>query len=76
MDRGDAIPPCTSPMTKSPSERISLNPHDAATLDAVFKRMFPADDDGPDAADIGVTDYVDKALSGAYADLQLFIEMG
>jgi len=63
-------------MNAPPPERISLNPHDAATLDAVFKRMFPVDDDGPDAADIGVTDYVDKALSGAYADLQLFYRNG
>jgi hypothetical protein len=52
-------------MTKSSPERISLNPHDAATLDAVFERMFPADKDGPGAAEIGVTDYVDKALGGA-----------
>ena len=57
-------------MTRSTPERISLNPHDAATLDAVFERMFPADNDGPGAAEIGVTDYVDKALGGAYVDLQ------
>ncbi len=63
-------------MTKSSPERISLNPHDAATLDAVFERMFPADNDGPGAAEIGVTDYVDKALGGAYADLQLFYRNG
>jgi gluconate 2-dehydrogenase alpha chain len=63
-------------MIKSSPERISLNPHDAATLDAVFERMFPADNDGPGAAEIGVTDYVDKALGGAYADLQLFYRNG
>jgi gluconate 2-dehydrogenase alpha chain len=63
-------------MIKSSQERISLNPYDAATLDAVFERMFPADNDGPGAAEIGVTDYVDKALGGAYADLQLFYRNG
>src|SRR5258708_11953337 len=70
------LSPWTHNMNEPPPERISLNPHDAAILDAVFKRMFPADDDGPDAADIGVTDYVDKALRGAYADLQLFYRNG
>ncbi|MBA2597680.1 MAG: gluconate 2-dehydrogenase subunit 3 family protein [Chloroflexia bacterium] len=35
---------------------------------AVFERMFPADANGPGAGDIGVVNYLDRALAGAYAD--------
>jgi hypothetical protein len=63
-------------MTNSSPERIALNPHDAETLDALFERMFPADADGPGAAEIGVTDYVDKALSSAYSDLHALYRAG
>src|SRR6201997_4712395 len=63
-------------MTRSSPERIALNQHDAETLDAVFERMFPADDDGPGAVEIGVTDYVDKALSGAYYHLHPLYRAG
>jgi gluconate 2-dehydrogenase alpha chain len=62
--------------TRAPLERISLNPHAAKTLDAVFVRMFPADDDGPGATEIGVTDYVDRALSSAYSDLHSLYRTG
>jgi len=47
---------------------LSLNPHEARTAAAVFERLFPADEHGPGAAAIGVLDYVDRALSGAYRD--------
>jgi gluconate 2-dehydrogenase alpha chain len=63
-------------MNQTPPERVTFSPQVAATLDAVFERMFPADDDGPGAAEVGVTDYVDKALSGAYAHLQTAYRMG
>src|ERR1700693_1789852 len=63
-------------MTNSSPERIALNPHHAETLDALFERMFPADTDGPGAAEIGVTDYVDKALSSAYSELHALYRAG
>src|SRR6516165_7407599 len=63
-------------MTKSFPERIALNRHDAETLDAVFERMFPADDDGPGGVGIRVTDYVDKALSSAYSHLHPLYRAG
>ncbi len=47
---------------------ISLNPHEGRTAAAVFERFFPADENGPGAARIGVLAYVDRALSGAYRD--------
>ncbi|MBV9272767.1 MAG: gluconate 2-dehydrogenase subunit 3 family protein [Verrucomicrobia bacterium] len=54
---------------------ISLNQHHYAMLDAIFERMFPADGDGPGAAQIGVTNYLDQALSGAYTHLQPFYRL-
>ena len=63
-------------MIRSSPERIALNQHDAETLDAVFERMFPADNDGPGAVEIGVTDYVDKALSNAYSHLHPLYRAG
>jgi gluconate 2-dehydrogenase alpha chain len=63
-------------MTKSSPERIALNQHDAETLDAVFERMFPADDNGPGAVEIGVTDYIDKALSSAYSHIHPLYRAG
>src|SRR6202007_2713863 len=63
-------------MTRSSPERIALNQHGAETLDAVFERMFPADDNGPGAVEIGVTDYIDKALSSAYSHLHPLYRAG
>jgi gluconate 2-dehydrogenase alpha chain len=40
---------------------------EAATLDALFEQMFPADESGPGASSIGVIAYLDRALSGPYA---------
>ena len=47
---------------------LVLTPHEAETAAAVAERFFPADDAGPGAVEIGVVDYLDGALSGAYAD--------
>jgi gluconate 2-dehydrogenase alpha chain len=47
---------------------ISLNAQEARTAAAFFERLFPADENGPGANEIGVLDYVDLALAGAYAD--------
>src|SRR5439155_21420524 len=40
-----------------------------ATLGALLERMFPADELGPGALEIGAPEYVERALGGAYADL-------
>jgi gluconate 2-dehydrogenase alpha chain len=45
--------------------RIVLNPREAETATAAFERMFPADEHRPGARDIGVVDYLDRALAGA-----------
>lgn len=53
-------------MARRPTALISLNTYEGRTAAAVFERLFPADDSGPGATDIGVLAYVDLALSGAY----------
>src|SRR5215208_4652942 len=45
---------------------LALNPHEARTAAALFERLFPADDNGPGATEIGVLTYVDRALASAY----------
>ena len=47
---------------------LSLNPHEARTADAIFERIFPADENGPGATEIGAVAYVDRALSGVYRE--------
>jgi gluconate 2-dehydrogenase alpha chain len=47
---------------------VALNPYEARTAAAIFERMFPADEHGPGAAELGVLAYVDRALAGAYRD--------
>jgi len=50
------------------SALVTLNTHEARTAAAIFERLFPADENGPGADEIGVLDYVDRALAGAYHD--------
>ncbi len=45
----------------------ALSVAEASTLDALFEQLFPADENGPGASSIGVTQYLDRALSGPYA---------
>lgn len=45
---------------------LTLNPAEARAAAAAFERMFPADDRGPGATEIGALAYLDKALAGAY----------
>lgn len=47
---------------------IALNERESRTAGAIFERMFPGDENGPGATEIGVLTYVDLALAGAYAD--------
>lgn len=47
---------------------LVLTASEARTVTAAFERMFPADDRGPGATDIGVTTYLDRSLVGAYRE--------
>ena len=47
---------------------LSLNPNEARTATALLERIFPADENGPGATEIGVLTYLDRALSGIYQD--------
>src|ERR1700692_4154317 len=46
----------------------ALNLAEVAALDAFFEQLFPADEYGPGASLIGVIRYLDRALSGPYAE--------
>jgi gluconate 2-dehydrogenase alpha chain len=48
---------------------LALNLQTAKTIAAVFERLFPADETGPGAQDIGALTYLDQALAGAYRHL-------
>ena len=45
---------------------LVLTPYEARTAAAVFERLFPADEHGPGATEIGALTYLDRALAGAY----------
>ena len=47
---------------------VTFDRHEARTAAALFERMFPADENGAGATEIGVVAYLDSALAGAYAD--------
>src|SRR4051812_47341809 len=47
---------------------LVLSAREALTAEALFERMFPADDHGPGAREIGVIPYLDRSLAGAYRE--------
>src|SRR6266700_3594672 len=53
-----------------------LNHDQAATMLALTERLMPGAPGKPGARDAGVVNYIDLALSGAYADLQDFYWRG
>jgi gluconate 2-dehydrogenase gamma chain len=53
-----------------------FNHDDAATIAAFTERLMPGAPEKPGASDTGVLNYIDLALSGAYADLQDFYRRG
>src|SRR5207253_4537237 len=55
---------------------VFFNQEDAATVAAFTERMMPGAQGKPGARDAGVLNYIDLALSGAYADLQDFYRRG
>src|SRR5207253_5323228 len=55
-----------TPDTSSVPRRayVVLSATEGRIAEALFERMFPADSNGPGAREIGVVDYVDRALDG------------
>jgi hypothetical protein len=53
-----------------------FNHEDAATIAAFTERLMPGAEGKPGASDARVLNYIDLALSGAYADLQDFYRRG
>lgn len=53
-----------------------FNQEDAATVAAFTDRLMPGAEGKPGAREAGVLNYIDLALSGAYADLQDFYRRG
>lgn len=49
---------------------LFLNPREAATIDAVVGHIIPSEEGSPGAREAGVTEYIDRALSGFMRDLQ------
>lgn len=60
------------------AERIGafFNEDDSATIASLTERLMPSAPGMPGARDAGVLNYIDLALSGAYADLQDFYRRG
>jgi gluconate 2-dehydrogenase gamma chain len=59
-----------------PGHGAFLNDDDAATVAAFTERLMPGAPGKPGAREAGVLNYIDLALSGAYADLQDFYRRG
>src|SRR6267143_7264505 len=55
---------------------VVLPPVEARTISAILERLFPADESGPGATEIGVLDYLDRALAGPYAELRETYRLG
>src|SRR5258708_7108184 len=55
---------------------VVFTPAEARTLSAILERFFPADESGPGATEIGVLDYLDRALGGPYAELRDLYRLG
>jgi gluconate 2-dehydrogenase gamma chain len=53
-----------------------LNQDDSAAIEAFAERLMPGAPGKPGARDVGVLNYIDLALSGAYEDLQDFYRRG
>ena len=70
--------PADSVMAHEGGERRGafFNAQDAETVSALAERIMPGAPGKPGARDAGVLNYIDLALSGAYADLQDFYRRG
>ena len=73
---GPAEAPATTAHAHGPGHGAFLNDDDAATVAAFAERLMPGAPGKPGARDAGVLNYIDLALSGAYADQQDFYRRG
>ncbi|MBV9280308.1 MAG: gluconate 2-dehydrogenase subunit 3 family protein, partial [Chloroflexi bacterium] len=55
-------------MDTEASGLTALTPPEARIVAAVFERLFPADETGPGAVEIGACTYLDRALASPYRD--------
>jgi gluconate 2-dehydrogenase gamma chain len=53
-----------------------FNDHEARTVDALSARIIPGDAGDPGAREAGAVVYIDRALAGAYDDLQPLYQSG
>jgi gluconate 2-dehydrogenase gamma chain len=49
---------------------LFLNPSESAIIDTLVGHIIPAEEGSPGAREAGVTEYIDRALSGFMRDLQ------
>ena len=63
-------------MASGDSHGAFFNDEDAATVTAFAERIWPAAPGKPGATEIGVLNYIDLALAGAYFDMQDFYRRG
>jgi gluconate 2-dehydrogenase gamma chain len=49
---------------------VTFDPAELQTVQAVLERLIPTDSEGPGAREAKVWRYIDRALSGAYAELK------
>jgi len=63
-------------MANVDSHGAFFNDDDAATITAFAERIWPAAPGTPGATEIGVLNYIDLALAGAYIDMQDFYRRG
>ena len=66
----------THTMASADGHGAFFNDEDAATITAFAERLWPAAPGKPGATEIGVLNYIDLALAGAYADMQDFYRRG
>ena len=70
------VPDAAQPMGPAEGHGAFFNDDDAATVAAFTERLWPAAPGKPGATDMGVLNYIDLALAGAYADQQDFYRRG
>jgi gluconate 2-dehydrogenase gamma chain len=69
-------PAAMPPMGPSEGHGAFFNDDDAATMAAFTERLWPAAPGKPGATDVGVLNYIDLALAGAYVEQQDFYRRG
>ena len=71
-----APPAAAQPMGPIDGHGAFFNDDDAATMAAFTERLWPAAPGKPGATEVGVLNYIDLALAGAYVDQQDFYRRG